>query len=51
MRQRQEGGGRRRNTYFTQQVAELAGGRADAGTKVFHIKDRNAGDGIVIEIT
>ena len=37
------------NTYFTQQVAELAGGRADAGTKMFHIKDRNAGDGIVIE--
>jgi hypothetical protein len=23
----------------------LAGGRADAGTKTFHIKDRNAGDG------
>ena len=30
-------------TYFDQQLAELTGGRADAGTKVFHIKDRNAG--------
>ena len=36
-------------TYFSQQVAELAGGRADAGTKTFHIKDRNAGE--VIEST
>ena len=39
------------NTYFTQQLAELAGGRADAGTKTFHIKDRNAGDGATITET
>ena len=31
------------NTYFTQQMVELEGGRADAGTKRFWIKDRNAG--------
>ena len=37
------------NTYFTQQVAELAGGRADAATEVFHIKDRNADSTAVIE--
>ena len=34
-------------TYFSQQVAELAGGRADAGTKTFHIKDRNAGEDVI----
>ena len=33
------------NTYFTRQAAELTGGRADDGMKVFHIKDRNAGAG------
>ena len=33
------------NTYFTRQARELTGGRADAGTMPFHIKDRNAGDG------
>ena len=33
------------NTYFTRQAAELTGGRADDGMEVFHIKDRNAGDG------
>ena len=31
--------------YFSQQIAELNGGRADAGTMTFHIKDRNAGAG------
>ena len=30
-------------TGFSQQVAELMGGRADANTEKFHIKDRNAG--------
>ena len=30
-------------TGFSQQVAELTGGRADDGTATFHIKDRNAG--------
>ena len=34
--------------YFSQQVAELMGGRADAGTSTFHIKDRNAGEGFEI---
>lgn len=32
-------------SYFTQQLATLTGGRADAGTKTFHIRDRNAGRG------
>ena len=36
------------NTYHTQQAVELEGGRADAGTKTFHIKDRNAGNLAVI---
>ena len=35
---------RHKGAYFSQQAAELTGGRADAGTKPFHIKDRNAGD-------
>ena len=30
-------------TYFSRQVAMLSGGRADAGTATFHIKDRNGG--------
>ena len=36
------------NTYHTRQLAELIGGRADASTDAFHIKDRNAGDGAVL---
>jgi hypothetical protein len=30
--------------YFSQQLVTLSGGRADASTMTFHIKDRNAGD-------
>ena len=33
------------DTFFSQQMVELMGGRADDDTKTFHIKDRNAGDG------
>ncbi len=36
------------NSYYTQQRAELMGGRADDGTKTFYIKDRNAGSGNII---
>ncbi len=36
------------NTYFTKQIVELAGGRASDETDPFHIKDDNAGSGIVI---
>ena len=39
----EEGEGFDSTTYFDQQLAELTGGRADAPTAVFHIKDRNAG--------
>ncbi len=35
-------------TYHSQQMVELMGGRADAETETFHIKNRNAGDDIVI---
>ena len=42
-------GGDNEGTYFSQQAAELMGGRADAGTETFHIKDRNAGGAVVIE--
>ena len=35
-------------TFHRKQIAQLAGGRADAGTATFHIKDDNAGDGIEI---
>jgi len=36
------------NTFFSQQMVELMGGRADDDTKTFHIKDRNAGDGATL---
>ncbi len=36
------------DSYFSQQDIELMGGRADAGTETFHIKDRNAGDGATL---
>ena len=34
--------------FYSQQMVELMGGRADDDTETFHIKDRNAGDAIVI---
>jgi len=36
------------DTFFSQQIVELMGGRADDDTKTFHIKDRNAGDGATL---
>ena len=39
-------------TNFSQQLAMLTGGRADAGTMTFHIKDRNAGsDAMITTVT
>ena len=36
------------DTFFSQQIVELMGGRADDDTQTFHIKDRNAGDGATL---
>ena len=36
-------------SFFSQQMVELMGGRADDDTETFHIKDRNAGDDILIK--